>query len=68
LYPTYEFRASGLSHDIALIELDAPLGSLTGEHVIDPVKATSLLRPGIRIDIVGYGAIGADGQISAATR
>jgi trypsin len=60
LNPAYDLRANGLLHDIALVELDAPLEGLTGEHVIDPADAVTLLRPGVRIELVGYGRIRAD--------
>jgi hypothetical protein len=58
---TYDLRAKGHAHDIALVELDAPLNGLTAERVLDPLEAAAVLRPGVRVELVGYGRTSADG-------
>lgn len=53
--PEFNLRAKGSLHDIALIELDRPLGSPACERILSPAQAPALLRSGVSVELVGYG-------------
>jgi secreted trypsin-like serine protease len=63
--PQYDLRASGSLHDIALVELEASLGTST-EQVLSPDEASRVLGPGSRVELVGYGGRAANGSPLAA--
>jgi secreted trypsin-like serine protease len=71
LNPQYDLRASGSLHDIALVELDAPLGRSHCERWLSPAEAPRMLGPGAAVELVGYSGRVADGVpfgSKAATR
>jgi secreted trypsin-like serine protease len=58
--PAYDVQSPGSLHDIAIVELDAPVDGVTPESVLSPQSAPALLRAGEAVELVGYGATSAD--------
>jgi secreted trypsin-like serine protease len=54
VHPSYDLRSSGSLHDIALVELAAPLDRSTFERLLSPQEAPAVLRSGAGVELVGY--------------
>lgn len=61
--PEYHLRRGAPLHDVALVELEAPLEGLSPERVLHPEDAVTVLRPGLHVQLVGYGITRADGWL-----
>jgi secreted trypsin-like serine protease len=61
--PAYNRQAGSSPPDIALIEFDSPFTDGTVEYMLNPVTAASALRPGARIELVGYGRTEPSGRL-----
>lgn len=66
VHPGYDPHAAGALHDIALVELDAPLDRAVPEILLSPDEARRMLRRGLRLILVGYGRPRADGGAPGA--
>ncbi len=57
--PAYDVQSQGSLHDLAIVELDAPVGSVAPESVLSSQSAPGALRSGNVVELVGYGSTSA---------
>ena len=55
VHPAFDPRGTGALHDIALVELDAPLDDVAVERILDPGGAAAAVAVGARVELLGYG-------------
>jgi secreted trypsin-like serine protease len=60
VYPAFDSTATGSVHDLALMELDAPMEDVAPERFIAPVDANEVIAVGDNVELVGYGSTATD--------
>jgi secreted trypsin-like serine protease len=62
-HPLFDPKATGSFHDIAIVELAAPVPGVVADHVLAAGDSLAPLAVGAPVTLVGYGSTRGDGRV-----